>query len=73
MLPLAERQADRARRAKAEGVIPGASRDELQRAAEQMVVAADKEAGVASAPLAAQATKSKAKATPAASPFGAKK
>lgn len=75
MLPLAERIADRARRAALEGVIPGAARDDLQRAAEQMVVAKDAEAGVASAPLASLAAKKNkivAKAV-STSPFGAKK
>lgn len=74
MLPLAERIADRARRAALEGVVPGASRDDLQHAAEQMVAAKDKEAGVPSAPLASQAAKPKGKAKAVlGSPFDDKK
>lgn len=85
MKPLEERQKERAARmhmAKQETAVSASTRAELQINAEKAVVAADKEAGVKSAPLASQQKKAAAPvqapapapaAKTAASPFGAKK
>jgi len=63
MKSLDERQADRKRRAQENSVAPTGSRDDLQAQAEARVAAQDKEAGVASAPLASKTAKAAGKTT----------
>lgn len=71
MKSLEERKADRTKRHEASRSPLGATRDDLQAAAEAMVASKDKEAGVTSAPLASKAAKKVAAKATVKSPFAA--